>query len=457
MPPAARANDSMFAPQPAAQGAINFDGRGFLINRQRVFIVSAGMEYARVPQALWADRLMRFKRAGFNCTEFYTFWNYHEPQSGQFDFSGNRDLDAYLKLAKSLGLYAVARVGPYYCAEWDSGGYPVWLRSVPNLQVRTNNAAFEQQVSRFWGHLLPIIAANQINRGGNVILVQLENELSTGWGTEGLGDPYYQFLQSTALGDGLEVPYFFSGLNHSSDPAGTNSWSSAARKNPWFSTEFWCDWYDKYGETAAEASAKDWDTWKIIAYGGNGYNYYMAHGGTDFDYFNNDEDSSSYDYGSAVGQAGDLRPEYYKFHHRLCQRRHQHGHRRHRPPGGGGNHFISGQLRNVGPADPGQYQRRRLSADRIIDRQSQRNHAGGHRLSGDSGRHTECGTHPHPGHHPASQHHDDGYLWSGRITSRALLQRTGGHDDFSRRSGVEPRRNQSDAPDGLSRQRRVQL
>ena len=313
MPPAARANDSMFAPQPAAQGAINFDGRGFLINRQRVFIVSAGMEYARVPQALWADRLMRFKRAGFNCTEFYTFWNYHEPQSGQFDFSGNRDLDAYLKLAKSLGLYAVARVGPYYCAEWDSGGYPVWLRSVPNLQVRTNNAAFEQQVSRFWGHLLPIIAANQINRGGNVILVQLENELSTGWGTEGLGDPYYQFLQSTALGDGLEVPYFFSGLNHSSDPAGTNSWSSAARKNPWFSTEFWCDWYDKYGETAAEASAKDWDTWKIIAYGGNGYNYYMAHGGTDFDYFNNDEDSSSYDYGSAVGQAGDLRPEYYKF------------------------------------------------------------------------------------------------------------------------------------------------
>ena len=309
----AHANDHMFAPQSAAQRAINFDGQGFLINGQRFFIASAGMEYARVPRELWADRLMRLKRAGFNCTEFYTFWNYHEPQSGQFDFSGNRDLDAYLKLAKSLGLYAIARVGPYYCAEWDNGGYPVWLRSVPNLQVRTHNAPFEQYVTRFWGQLLPVIVNNQINRGGNVILVQLENELSTGWGTDGLRDPYFQYLQSTALAAGLEVPYFFSGLNHSGDPAGRHPWSSASRKNPWFSTEFWCDWYDKYGETAKDARDKDWDTWKIIAYGGNGYNYYMAHGGSNFDYFNNDEDAASYDYGAAVGQAGDLRPEYYKF------------------------------------------------------------------------------------------------------------------------------------------------
>ena len=234
-------------------------------------------------------------------------------QSGQFDFSGNRDLDAYLKLAKSFGLYAIAGVGPYYCAEWDNGGYPVWLRSVPDLQVRTHNAPFEQYTTRYWGQLLPVVFTNQINRGGNVILVQLENEHSGGWGTDGLNDPYFKYLQSTALADGLEVPYFFSGLHHSGDPAGTTPWSSASRTGPWFSTEFWCDWYDKYGETAAEARDKDWDTWKIIAYGGNGYNYYMAHGGSNFDYFNNDEDAASYDYGAAVGQTGDLYEEYYKF------------------------------------------------------------------------------------------------------------------------------------------------
>lgn len=231
-----RANDSMFAPQPAAQNAINFDGRGFLINGQRVFIASAGMEYARVPQALWSDRLMRFKRAGFNCVEIYTFWNYHEAQSGRFDFTGDRNLDAYLKLAKSLGLYAIVRVGPYYCAEWDSGGYPLWLRSIPNLQVRVHNVPFEQYVTRFWGQLLPIVVANQINRGGNVILVQLENEHSSGWGTDGLSDRYFQYLQATALADGLEVPYFFSGMNHGHDPAGNTPWSSAARTSPWMTT-----------------------------------------------------------------------------------------------------------------------------------------------------------------------------------------------------------------------------
>jgi beta-galactosidase len=308
-----RANDSIFAPKPAAQGVINFNGKGFLVNGQRTFIASAGMEYARVPQELWADRLMRFKRAGFNCTEFYTFWNYHETQSGQFDFSGNQDLDAYLKLAKSLGLYSIARVGPYYCAEWDSGGYPVWLRFVPNLEVRNNNTPFKQYVTRFFGQLLPIVMTNQIHRGGSVILVQLENEHPSGWGTDGLGNAYFQYLQSAALAAGLEVPYFFSGLNHGSDPAGSNPWSSASRGSPWMTTEFWCDWYNVYGESASDAAGKDWATWKIIAYGGNGYNYYMAHGGTDFDYFNNDEDAASYDYGAAVGQTGDLRLEYYKF------------------------------------------------------------------------------------------------------------------------------------------------
>lgn len=266
-----------------------------------------------MPRALWTDRLMRFKRAGFNCVEVYTFWNFHEARAGQFDFSGDRDLDAFLKLSQSLGLYAIVRVGPYYCAEWESGGYPVWLRSVPDLEARVHNAAFEQYTTRFWNHLMPIVVANQIHRGGNVILVQLENEHSSGWGTDGLDDPYFQFLQSTALASGMEVPYFFSGLHHGHDPAGDSPWSSVSRSAPWFSTEFWCDWFDRYGETESGAREKDWDTWKIIAYGGNGYNYYMAHGGSNFDYYNDDEDAASYDYGAAVGQTGDLRPEYYHF------------------------------------------------------------------------------------------------------------------------------------------------
>jgi hypothetical protein len=78
-------------------------------------------------------------------------------------------------------------------------------------------------------------------------------------------------------------------------------------------TEFWSVWYDGYGSTPKDSAVYDRRTWTILAHGGNGYNYYMAHGGSNFGYTNNDEDAASYDYGAAVGQAGDLRPVYYAF------------------------------------------------------------------------------------------------------------------------------------------------
>lgn len=308
----ASADDNIFPPAPAAASSISFDGRGFLVHGKRTFIVSGGMEYARIPHQLWRDRLLRMKRDGFNCVEVYTFWDFHEPRPGQFDFSGDHDLDAFLKLAHSLGLYAICRVGPYYCAEWDSGGFPVWLRFVPNLGVRENNPAFLAAVDRFWDHLMPIVAANQINHGGSVILVQLENEHLDGGGTD-LPNAYFVHLRDKAVALGLQVPYFFSGLHHGGDPAGNHPWSSAGRTSPWMTTEFWSVNFDRYNQTEADADTYERRTWKVLAYGGNGLNIYMLHGGTNFGYTNNDEDAASYDYGSAIGQAGDLRPTYYRF------------------------------------------------------------------------------------------------------------------------------------------------
>ena len=308
----ASADDNLFPPAPAATSAISFDGRGFLIHGKRTFLMSGGMEYTRIPHVLWRDRLLRLKRAGFNCVEVYTFWNTHEPRPNQFNFAGDADLDLFLKTAKSLGLYAIVRVGPYYCAEWDSGGYPVWLRFAPGVRVRENNPQFIAAVDRFWDKLIPIVAANQINRGGSVILVQLENEHPLGWGTE-MPNPYFVHLQQKALSLGLEVPYFFSGLHHGSDPAGDAPWSTAGRRSPWMTTEFWSVWYDRYGQTQADVDTYDRRVWKVLAYGGNGLNLYMFHGGTNFGYTNDDEDAASYDYGAAIGQAGDLRPTYYRF------------------------------------------------------------------------------------------------------------------------------------------------
>jgi beta-galactosidase len=305
---AARANDGIFPPVPAAASSINFDGEGFLINGVRTFIASGGMEYARVPRALWRDRLLRMKRAGFNCTEMYIFWNYHEPKENQWNFSGDHDLDAYLKLIHELGMYAIVRVGPYDCAEWDSGGWPVWLRFKPGIIVRADNQPFLNEAFKYYDKVIPIIAANQINHGGSVILVQVENEDPDGWGTD--STVYEQKMRARVLADGIQVPTFFSGLHHGFDPAGRTAWDDATRTNPWFTTEFWTGWFTDYGAMNPDTVIRN--TWKIIAFGGSGFNYYMEHGGTNFDFYNNNEDASSYDYSAGIGQAGDLRPLYYK-------------------------------------------------------------------------------------------------------------------------------------------------
>jgi beta-galactosidase len=303
-------NDNMFPPAPSAQHFINIDGRGFIIHGKRAFIVAGEMQYARIPRAQWRDRLLRIKRAGYNTIQTYAFWNFHEPREGQFDFAtGNHDLNAYLQMIHSLGMYAIVRTGPYINAEWDTGGLPVWLRFKPGLLPMMDNAPFYAAVTPYWNRLFPIIVKNQITQGGPVIMVQLENENTRGGGTD-LPDAYYRHYQHVALKAGIVVPYFFSGLNHSDDPAGGDPFATAERKTPWYSTEFWTGWVGWYGVSPEKQRKLVRATWKVIAYGGAGYTHYTMTGGSDFDTWNCNEQAASYDFGSPIGQAGDFRSDY---------------------------------------------------------------------------------------------------------------------------------------------------
>ena len=306
-------NDHIFPAATEAKPFINYDSKGFLINGKRTFIVSAGIEYARIPRGLWRDRLLKLKRGGFNAVEVYTFWNYHEPREGEFDFSGDQDLNAFLKLVGELNMYSIVRVGPYFCGEWTLGGFPIWLKFKPGLRVREDNPQFLTAVDNFFNKLIPIVANNQINHGGSVIMVQLENEHPASWGNI-VPNGYFRHLIDKTVSLGLQVPYFFSGLHPGNDPAGNRkSLDDPSRPNPWFSTEYWSVWFSNYGPQPQDSTIYDRRTWKIIAHGGNGYNVYMAHGGTNFEYNNDRDMAASYDYGAAVGQAGDLRPVYYSF------------------------------------------------------------------------------------------------------------------------------------------------
>jgi beta-galactosidase len=305
---AEQSNDDIYPAAAEAQSAITFDGQGFIIHGKRTFITSGSIHFPRIPREMWRDALLKLKRSGFNTVETYVFWNYHEPREGSFDFTTtSHDLGAFLDLAKEIGLYAVIRVGPYSCAEWENGGYPTWAYFKPGLEVRTDNKAFYAAMDPWFDALLPIVANHQIQNGGNVIGVQLENEHPHFWGM-GTPEPYFAHLLDKAHAAGLGVPMWMSGLHHDHDPAGSHPFDSRGRKSPWYSTELWIDWYDAYG--AQNDPQYERAPWDVVANGGNGFNIYMFYGGTNFDYWNDDEDTSSYDYGTLIGQTGDTRQLY---------------------------------------------------------------------------------------------------------------------------------------------------
>lgn len=309
----ARANpEMMFPPAPEAKAFIDFDGKGFIIDGKRTFITSGSIHYPRVPSELWHDRLLRLKRAGFNTLQTYAFWNYHEPREGEFDFTGSHDFEQYLKDAQDIGLYATVRVGPYVCAEWDSGGYPVWLKFKPDLVVRTDNPAYVAAQDAWLKAVLPKVAAHQINHGGNVILVQLENEgkIQGAWTGPTSGDAYFDHLRDDGIKGGLQVPTFMSGYHHASVPVVENP-DNTGRQCPWISTEIWAGWYLNYGYSDYGYSRILMCNDEIMARGGAGLNYYMFMGGTNFDTWNDNEDAASYDYSASMSETGQPRPIYF--------------------------------------------------------------------------------------------------------------------------------------------------
>lgn len=125
--------------------------------------------------------MWRAKAAGLNTISTYVAWNFHEPEEGKVDFTGDRDLIRYLTIIQRLGLYAMVRPGPFICSEWDGGGLPAWLLGKPGIQTRDDDPVYIAYVKRWFDQLLPLIAPLQVSRGGPVILMQNENEYNGGW------------------------------------------------------------------------------------------------------------------------------------------------------------------------------------------------------------------------------------------------------------------------------------
>ncbi|CAI8612711.1 unnamed protein product [Vicia faba] len=131
-----------------------------------------------ITKEMWPDLIQKSKDGGIDVIETYVFWNLHEPVRRQYNFEGRGDLVGFVKAVAAAGLYVHLRIGPYACAEWNYGGFPLWLHFIPGIKFRTDNEPFKAEMKRFTAKIVDLMKQENLyaSQGGPIILSQIENE-----------------------------------------------------------------------------------------------------------------------------------------------------------------------------------------------------------------------------------------------------------------------------------------
>nr|XP_013803559.1 PREDICTED: beta-galactosidase [Apteryx mantelli mantelli] len=321
---------------PQRSFGIDYDCNCFVKDGRPFRYISGSIHYSRIPRYYWKDRLLKMKMAGLDAIQTYVPWNYHEPQPGIYDFSGDRDLEYFLQLANETGLLVILRAGPYICAEWDMGGLPAWLLEKESIVLRSSDSDYLAAVGKWIGVLLPKMKPHLYQNGGPIIMVQVENEYGSYFACD------YDYLRSLQklfrqhLGnevvlfttDGASKLYLrcgaLQGLYATVDfaPGGNVTAAFLAQRSseptgPLVNSEFYTGWLDHWGHrhsvVPTQTVAKTLN--EILARGAN-VNLYMFIGGTNFAYWNGANmpympQPTSYDYDAPLSEAGDLTEKYF--------------------------------------------------------------------------------------------------------------------------------------------------
>ncbi|MEV0119772.1 beta-galactosidase family protein [Streptomyces sp. NPDC050844] len=312
----------------------------FELDGRPVRLLSGALHYFRVHEAQWGHRLAMLRAMGLNCVETYVPWNLHEPHPGEYH--DVQALGRFLDAAAEAGLWAIVRPGPYICAEWENGGLPHWVTGAVGARARTRDEEYLEYVDRWFDRLLEEVVPRQHDRGGPVIMVQVENE----YGSYGSDALYLRHLTDLLHAAGVTVPLFTSDgpedhmLTGGSVPGvlATANFGSGARaafetlrghrpKGPLMCMEFWCGWFDHWGaEHVVRDAADAARALREILECGASVNLYMAHGGTNFAGWAGanrgggalhdgvlEPDVTSYDYDAPIDEYGRPTPKFWAF------------------------------------------------------------------------------------------------------------------------------------------------
>ncbi|XP_016458095.1 beta-galactosidase 9 isoform X1 [Nicotiana tabacum] len=299
---------------------VTYDHRALIIAGKRRILISAGIHYPRATPQMWPQLIARSKEGGADVIETYTFWNGHEPVRGQYNFEGRYDIVKFAKLVGSHGLYLFLRIGPYACAEWNFGGFPVWLRDIPGIEFRTDNAPFKEEMERFVKKIVDLMMAESLFswQGGPIILLQIENEygnIESSFGPN--GKKYMKWAAEMAVGLGAGVPWVMckqaDAPEYIIDTCNAyycDGFTPNSEKKPKIWTENWDGWFANWGERLPRRPTEDiaFAIARFFQRGGSLQNYYMYFGGTNFGRTaGGPTQITSYDYDAPLDEYGLLR------------------------------------------------------------------------------------------------------------------------------------------------------
>jgi beta-galactosidase GanA len=315
---------------------VSYDQYSMTIGGQRVFITAGEFDPWRTPSpSLWLDDLQKMKADGYNAVTVYFDWDYTSPSPGAYDFSGVRDMNEFLNIAQQVGLYVIARPGPYINAETDGGGIPSWVLTSPN-GFRSDAQPYESAALQWFSQIDPIIAAHQISDGGDVIAYQIENEYT---GKSSADTQYMADLEQQARGDGITVPFTFNQCCGSlTFASGQGAVNITGTDN--YPLGFNCANTSNFGNPGGYPSYPDMPVYlpeyqggSFDGWGGSGYDNcytmtgpgfenvfyssniasgvtmqsnYMGVGGTNWGWLPDPDVYTSYDYGAAIRETGEI-------------------------------------------------------------------------------------------------------------------------------------------------------
>jgi hypothetical protein len=346
---------------------ITLDSASLRLNGRRWMPVTGEFHYARYPEGEWRDELLKMQAGGVDTVATYVFWIHHEESEGRYDWSGRRNLRRFAQLCGELGLKLMVRCGPWDHGEVRNGGFPDWLLR-KGWRLRSDDARYLEAAGKFYGEIARQLAGLLWKDGGPVIAVQLENEYSgpaehllslkrlavkagldvplytrTGWPwlstplafgeilplygvyAEGFWDrslapmpgSYWQGFHFSRLRTDAAIASDSLGLREARDPPDVE-------KYPFLTCEIGAGMMASYHRRIL-SYPQDAEAIALVKLGSGGASlgYYMYHGGENPEgilstlnesqatgYWN-DLPVKSYDFQTALGQYGQLRPQYH--------------------------------------------------------------------------------------------------------------------------------------------------